>query len=87
MTHLESSMIRSAAAMCAEHGTKGHLWGSESPERPAASRASRRPRAALQPRPDDAVQAETCLRCGLRGVHGTPGDCITALRDRLADLE
>ena len=35
--------------------------------------------------PDDKLPSGTCLRCGGVGAHPDPGDCITYLRDRLAD--
>jgi hypothetical protein len=38
-------------------------------------------------RPDDGVPLSMCLRCGLTGSHAKPGDCIDALRERIAGLE
>ena len=35
----------------------------------------------------DAIPSGTCMACGLIGKHGQPGECIDALRQRIATLE
>jgi len=39
------------------------------------------------PKPEDAIPARMCLRCGFRGPHPRPIDCIAELRDIVATLE
>jgi len=65
--------------MCADAG--------ECDSRPGTSRTSRyRSRTSGKPRPIDALNPNTCLRCGLVAVreHRTPDDCIEQSRDKLA---
>ena len=44
------------------------------------------PSPARQPK-DLGIPPGTCPCCGFIGDHPRPGDCITALRDRIAVLE
>jgi hypothetical protein len=39
------------------------------------------------PGPKDDIRPGTCLRCGFQGPHANAGECIAALRDRIAVLE
>jgi hypothetical protein len=39
------------------------------------------------PKPGDRIPPNMCLHCGLPGSHRDLGNCISALRDRIADLE
>jgi hypothetical protein len=38
-------------------------------------------------RNDDALDPHTCWRCGLRGPYESAKQCITSLRDQIAELE
>jgi hypothetical protein len=57
------------------------------------ARLQRKYRRPAKPRPippaqaEDALAAGTCTRCGYPGPHETAGECINALRDRLARFE
>jgi hypothetical protein len=39
------------------------------------------------PEAREGVPLNQCKRCGYKGPHATSGDCIAALRDRLARFE
>lgn len=38
-------------------------------------------------RSQDGIPVTMCRRCGFRGPHGSPVECIETLRDRIALLE
>jgi hypothetical protein len=50
-------------------------------------RKPRKPRPLPAAQATDAIPPGTCTRCGYQGPHMTPGECIGALRDRLAKFE
>jgi hypothetical protein len=74
--------------MCADRGRPDKAERQDRENFLAAARMDRRRAKTLaEPKPFDAIPCGTCLKCGLRGRHAGPGECIAALRDRLADLE
>ncbi len=46
-----------------------------------------KPRPLAAARAEDQIPPGTCRRCGFVGNHPTAAACISALRDRLAELE
>ena len=82
------SPFPSSASMCADRGDDVGQAGRDDREtHQAALRMDRRRAITLaEPKPFDAIPCGTCLKCGLRGRHATPAECIRALRDRLADV-
>jgi hypothetical protein len=56
-------------------------------ERREDRRGRKRSQTLTPARATDAVPADQCPRCGYRGPHATPSDCIAALRDRLSKWE
>jgi uncharacterized paraquat-inducible protein A len=80
-------LIGRAAGWCADVAEPNYEG------RRAAQPRAKRGRSKLSaaaPLPEDAIQAATCLKCGMpmrTGRHASLEQCIAALRDRLADLE
>ena len=76
-------MVGNSGFACAERGEAAF-------DRSAYMRAySRKKPAAVRTlsaaRPEDALPDGICRGCGLRGAHRTPADCISQLRDLLAE--
>ncbi len=63
-----------------DHGAYARRWRLR---RGLGPKAARLP----APRPGDGPEPGTCPACGFPGPHRGPGECITALRDRIAVLE
>ena len=73
-------MMGSSAAMCADVGPQ------ESRQVNSVDGARSHAYKLKPPRAGDGLRPDLCRRCGFVGPHPTPGECIDALRDRIAVL-